>query len=291
MLDVEQGMLKKKSAAQLVLDAIKLVREREPKKWKPLKLAERKVQEGQEKKRNLESLQKQAEDNRRRKEEEKRKAEEELKRLQAGDQARTRRFEQERIAKQAEEMMNRYQEEIRKYQAQQREVDSGLVQYQLELEREKQKRDQEREAYRLGQLAEMRQGITAHGKSERLDVLKLYSTVDRYMGIPYRFGGDSETGIDCSAFTRRVYRPQNVELPRTSMEQSSIGFGVTDQIMRPGDLVFFDASITGRISHVGVYLGDGMFAHASSSKGVTKSNIREKYYMKRFVKADRIFEL
>jgi hypothetical protein len=291
MLDAEQGMLKKKSADRLVLDAIKLVREREPKKWKPLKLAERKVQEGQAKKKNLESLQKQAEDNKRRKVEEKKNAEEELRRLQADELGRARRFEQERIAKQAGEMINRYQEEIRKYQAQRREVDSGLVQYQEELEREKRKKDQEREAFRLGQLAEMRQGITAYGKSERLDVLKLYATVDRHLGIPYRYGGDSETGIDCSAFTRRVYRPQNVELPRTSLDQSSIGFGVTDQIMRPGDLVFFDASITGRISHVGVYLGDGMFAHASSSKGVTKSSIREKYYMKRFVKAGRIFEL
>lgn len=61
--------------------------------------------------------------------------------------------------------------------------------------------------------------------------------------------------------------------------------------MQPGDLVFFDTSITGSISHVGVYLGSGTFAHASSSKGVTKSNIREKYYSKRFVKANRIFEM
>jgi len=59
--------------------------------------------------------------------------------------------------------------------------------------------------------------------------------------------------------------------------------------MQPGDLVFFDTSITGSISHVGVYLGSGAFAHASSSRGVTKSNVHEKYYLKRFVKANRIF--
>jgi lipoprotein Spr len=291
MLDAEQGMLKKESADQLVLNAIRLVREREPRNWKPLNLAERKVQEGRERRKKLEFLQKQAEDNRRRQEEEKGRAEEELRRLQADERSRAFRFEQERIAMQAEEMMNRYQEEIAKYRAQQREINAGLAQYQQDLEKEKQEKDREREASRLGQLAEVRQGIAVYGKSGQLDVLKLYATVDRYMGIPYRYGGDSEAGIDCSAFTRRVYRPQNVELPRTSLEQSSIGFGVTDQIMRPGDLVFFDASITGRISHVGVYLGNGVFAHASSSRGVTKSNIREKYYIKRFVKADRIFEL
>jgi lipoprotein Spr len=291
MLDAEQGMLKKESADQLVLNAIKLVRKREPKNWKPLNAAERKVQEGRENKKNLAILQKQAEDNRRRKEEEKARAEEELRRLRADAQNRALRIEQERIVKQAQEMMIRYQEEIGKYAAEEREIDAGLAGYQKEMEKEAQERDREREAARLGQLAEMRQGILANGKSGRLDVLKLYATVDRYMGVPYRFGGDSDTGIDCSAFTRRVYRPQNVELPRTSRGQASIGFGVSDQIMRPGDLVFFDASITGRISHVGVYLGKGMFAHASSSRGVTKSNIREKYYMKRFVKAERIFAL
>ena len=73
--------------------------------------------------------------------------------------------------------------------------------------------------------------------------------------------------------------------------RSSVGLGVGFQIMQPGDLVFFDASITGTISHVGVYLGSGVFAHASSSKGVTKSNIHEKYYVKRFVKANRVFEM
>ena len=137
----------------------------------------------------------------------------------------------------------------------------------------------------------MQQNITISVKTGKLDVVKLYAAVDRYLGIPYRYGGDSETGIDCSAFTRRVYRVNNVELPRTSMEQSHVGFGVGSAPMQPGDLVFFDPSIVGRISHVGVYLGHGEFAHASSSKGVTRSNIREKYYTKRFVKANRLFEM
>ena len=75
------------------------------------------------------------------------------------------------------------------------------------------------------------------------------------------------------------------------MEQSFVGFGIGEEIMRPGDLLFFDPSIVGRISHVGVYLGNSIFAHASSSKGVTKSSIRERYYTKRFVKANRVFDM
>jgi cell wall-associated NlpC family hydrolase len=59
--------------------------------------------------------------------------------------------------------------------------------------------------------------------------------------------------------------------------------------VRTGDLIFFDTSINGGISHVGVYLGSNTFAHASSSKGVTKSSLREKYYVKRFVKGGRVF--
>jgi cell wall-associated NlpC family hydrolase len=163
--------------------------------------------------------------------------------------------------------------------------------YREQMEREKQQKDREREQNRKRQLDDMGKSITTYARTGRLDAEKLYSSVDRYIGAPYRYGGDSEAGIDCSAFTRRVYRVQNVELPRSSFEQSAVGFGVGEVVMRPGDLVFFDASITGRISHVGVYLGSGVFAHASSSRGVTKSSIREKYYMQRFVKAKRIFEL
>ncbi len=160
-----------------------------------------------------------------------------------------------------------------------------------ETELEKQRRDRVREGNRQKQLFDMGQSITTYTRTGRLDVEKLNLSVDQYIGVPYRYGGDSEIGIDCSAFTRRVYRFQNVELPRSSLEQSFVGFVVNEPVMRPGDLVFFDASITGRISHVGVYLGNGVFAHASSSNGVTKSSIREKYYMQRFVKAKRIFAL
>jgi lipoprotein Spr len=290
MLDVEQGALRKKEADQVVLDAIKLVREKEPKNWKPMKQSEKELAEKQEQKRRLEALQLQAEEKKRRQEADKKKADEELHRLRAGEGNGSRSSEQERVAKQIEAMLKASQVELMKYQTAQKELDAGLVMNREAVEREKQKRDQEREQERQRRLADMQQNIASSGKSGRLDVMKLYATVDRYIGIPYRYGGDSEAGIDCSAFTRRVYRSNDVELPRSSNEQSHVGFGVGSALMQPGDLVFFDSSIVGRISHVGVYLGNGVFAHASCSKGVTKSGIKERYYMKRFVKANRVFE-
>ena len=291
MLDMQQGALKMKNADQLVLDAIRLVRNKEPKNWKPMKQAEKEMAEKQEQKKKLESLQRQAEENRRQKEIEKKKSEEALQRLHTGQENKARRDEQEQVGRQIEAMLKSYQAQIVQYQNEQKQLDAGLVSSRQEMENEKQRVDREREENRQKQLEDMGRSIAMNGKNGRIDIEKLYASVDRYIGSPYRYGGDSEAGIDCSAFTRMVYRSQSVELPRSSSEQSFVGFGVNQAIMRPGDLVFFDPSIVGRISHVGVYLGNGVFAHASSSKGVTKSSIREKYYTKRFVKANRVFEM
>jgi len=291
LLDVGNGELKKKSAEQLALDAIKLVREREPKRWKPMKQADREMAAKQERMRKLEELRQQAEANKRQQEIDKKKSEEALQRMRARETDSARMAEQEKAAQQMETRLRAYQSQIVQYQTEQKNLDAGMSAYREQMEREKQQKDREREQNRKRQLDDMGKSITTYARTGRLDAEKLYSSVDRYIGAPYRYGGDSEAGIDCSAFTRRVYRVQNVELPRSSFEQSAVGFGVGEVVMRPGDLVFFDASITGRISHVGVYLGSGVFAHASSSRGVTKSSIREKYYMQRFVKAKRIFEL
>lgn len=291
MLDVRNGALKKKGPDQLVLDGIKLVREKEPQNWKPAKQAEKEMAANQERVRKLEELRQQAEANKRQQEIDKKKAEEALQRMRAREADKARVAQQEQETQRIEMMLRSYQAQILQYQTEQKNLDAGISTYREQREREKQQRDREREQYRKRQLDDMEQNITTLGKSGQLDVTKLYASVDRYIGVPYRYGGDSEAGIDCSAFTRRVYRVQNVELPRSSAEQSFVGFGVGEAIMRPGDLVFFDASITGRISHVGVYLGNGVFAHASSSKGVTKSSIRERYYTQRFVKAKRIFAL
>lgn len=108
------------------------------------------------------------------------------------------------------------------------------------------------------------------------------------MGIPYDDGGDDSTGMDCSWFTRAVYlEASGLALPRSSVEQYETGEPVDLDELRFGDLVFFNT--TGRVpSHVGVYVGDGIFAHASVSHGVTVSFLDQEYYRERFVGARRV---
>ena len=112
-----------------------------------------------------------------------------------------------------------------------------------------------------------------------------------YLGVPYRWGGTTRDGMDCSALTRAVYREAyGVELPRTSGQMYRLGKEVpTPTQLRAGDLVFFriDASGPG-VSHVGIYVGDGRFAHASSSRGGVIDHLRSPYFDKRYAGARRV---
>lgn len=101
--------------------------------------------------------------------------------------------------------------------------------------------------------------------------IRLYRIIKPYVGrVSYKWGGTSiSSGIDCSAFTRHVLRKLGTELPRTVKEQARVGRRVGLSSLRPGDLVFFDASknIKG-LDHVGVYLGNGRFVHSHKGGGV-----------------------
>ncbi len=125
-------------------------------------------------------------------------------------------------------------------------------------------------------------------RSKSTPYAALKAAVTKWLGVPYKFGGENRQGIDCSAFTRAIYRDLDIELPRNSRRQARVGPNVERAKLQAGDLVFFDMKFRGRISHVGVYVGEGKFAHASCSKGVTRSNFSGNYYQKRFVKARRI---
>lgn len=113
-----------------------------------------------------------------------------------------------------------------------------------------------------------------------------------YIGVPYKKGGDGNNGIDCSAFVMIVFKNVfGVVLPRSSFEQFKLGKMVKSiDSLKVGDLLFFNT--TGRTaSHVGIYIGNGLFAHASVKEGVTVSSIYSTYYRKRFNGAKRIIEV
>ncbi len=111
-----------------------------------------------------------------------------------------------------------------------------------------------------------------------------------YLNTPYRYGGTTRKGIDCSAFTQKVYgNSMNITLPRTAREQYKEWqpFDDTDQL-RFGDLIYFNTSRRYYPGHVGIYLDDNLFAHASSSNGVIISSLENKYYETKFIGANRV---
>ncbi|AIQ26867.1 MULTISPECIES: C40 family peptidase [Paenibacillus] len=116
---------------------------------------------------------------------------------------------------------------------------------------------------------------------------KMDKVIDKAIGTKYVSGGVSTNGFDCSGFTMYVFDKIGINLPHQSGSQYEMGTAVSRDEMRPGDLVFFNTSGKG-ISHVGIYVGDGEFAHASSSRGVTISSLSDSYYVNRYVGAKRI---
>ena len=125
-------------------------------------------------------------------------------------------------------------------------------------------------------------GTSAFAADTQLD-----KVVDGAIGTPYKSGGTSTNGVDCSGFTRYVFGKLGITLPHQSASQYKMGKAVEKSELIAGDLVFFNTSGSG-VSHVGVYVGDGKFAHASSSKGVTISKLSDSYYVNRYVGAKRI---
>jgi cell wall-associated NlpC family hydrolase len=116
----------------------------------------------------------------------------------------------------------------------------------------------------------------------------LFEEVEKWLGVRYRYGGNSSHYVDCSAFVRNVYWQVGWVLPRTTSEQIQLGYRIGLNELLIGDLIFFDTNRNGVVSHVGIYLGDRKFAHSSSSRGVIISDLNQKYYKRTFLCARRM---
>ena len=122
----------------------------------------------------------------------------------------------------------------------------------------------------------------------------LYSEGCKWLGTPYKYGGNDRNGVDCSGLMVAIYRDAlNIKLPRTSRQQSEWCRRVDIKNLQPGDLLFFDTSRdrNGKVSHVGLYLGSGEMLHSSTSRGVIVSAIVDNYYSERLLACGRVAEM
>jgi LysM repeat protein len=113
-----------------------------------------------------------------------------------------------------------------------------------------------------------------------------------FMGAPYKYGGESVRGLDCSAFVKKIYDIFDVQLPRSAREQFQVGYKITKDQLAVGDLVFFKTKRYVKYpTHVGIYIGDGNFIHSSSARnklGVKVDALSSDFYSKAFIGATRV---
>ncbi|WP_198304985.1 NlpC/P60 family protein [Arcobacter vandammei] len=116
----------------------------------------------------------------------------------------------------------------------------------------------------------------------------LFDFYTNWEGVRYKLGGTSKSGIDCSGFVQKALKEKfNLTLPRSTGEQAQIGKSINKNELQMGDLVFFK---TGKTNHVGIYIEDGKFMHASTKIGVTISELDNTYFAKSYWKAQRVFK-
>ncbi len=130
---------------------------------------------------------------------------------------------------------------------------------------------------------------TSHiDSAEAATKTEVTDTASKYLGIPYKYGGTTTSGFDCSGFTSQVFADLGVTLNRTSGAQYQQGTAVAKSDLQVGDLLFFNTSGKG-VSHVSIYIGDGKMIHSQTNQGVSYSNVNDPYYWgSRYIGAKRV---
>ena len=119
------------------------------------------------------------------------------------------------------------------------------------------------------------------------NVKEILTYANTFTGVPYKFGGTTPAGFDCSGYIRYVFQKIGFDMPRQADEQYTVGKKVEKNNLQPGDLVFFETYEPG-ISHSGIYIGDGQFISATSSSGVAVADIDDSYWGPRYRGAKRV---
>ena len=132
---------------------------------------------------------------------------------------------------------------------------------------------------------------TSNYNSNALLSKKIERTAKSHLGKTYKWGANGPYTFDCSGFTKSVFNQHGIKIPRVSRDQAKVGQIIPWNYLKKGDLIFFDSKKSSRVSHVGIYLGEGKFIHASSSKHrVVISNLESNYYTKHFKWGRRVAE-
>lgn len=134
-----------------------------------------------------------------------------------------------------------------------------------------------------------KKSFNAFASDDRIDLnLELFDFYSEWEGVGYKLGGDSKGGIDCSGFIQKAFKEKfYLSMPRTTTMQSEVGKQIDKNELLGGDLVFFK---TGETNHVGIYLEDGKFIHASTKNGVTISDLDNSYFSQTYWKAQRVID-
>ncbi|MEJ0107102.1 MAG: NlpC/P60 family protein [Bacteroidota bacterium] len=134
---------------------------------------------------------------------------------------------------------------------------------------------------------QMKYALLLNTQAEEINNLRLFQFVDDWYGTRYCLGGTTKTCIDCSGFVQTFFSTvYGIRIPRTAKEQYGASNKISTRKLKQGDLLFFNTR--GGVSHVGIYLQNKKFVHASTNNGVVISDMSEGYYEKRFIGAGRI---